>query len=271
MCLKNAIFSIYIYTHLCLKSQSWAIIQPGFFHSLTPCLCRHGTGWWHLGQHLGSSRRPGWFFNDNSCLSLLQVNLKAPIPFMKRAPVFSLWKTLCLREWSWEQFCVRTKEIWEPSAIEVIPPSLLTPCPCHFLPAGARTSLILWCADSESWDVAKFCCSELNELVEKDHRAGGDTGGGASSWEGRRDGRAGPSCFGGNWALNSLHPVKSHRDADEHLLIHWMSPGGMSCSQTRCPTEFWDWVLFCLCFAVINCRNSGLQRNIPSLHTQFAA
>lgn len=43
-----------------------------------------------------------------------------------------------------------------------------------------------------------MCCSELNELVEKDHRAGGDTGGGASAWERRRDGRAGPSCFGGS-------------------------------------------------------------------------
>lgn len=41
-------------------------------------------------------------------------------------------------------------------------------------------------------------------------------------------------------ALNSLHPVKSHHDADEHLLIHWISPRGMSSSQTHCPTEFWD-------------------------------
>lgn len=36
MCQKNAICSIYIYTHLCLKSLNWAIFQPflPFFDSL---------------------------------------------------------------------------------------------------------------------------------------------------------------------------------------------------------------------------------------------
>lgn len=90
MCLKNAIFSIYIYTHLCLKSLS--CFSAWFFPFIDSLAVQ--TQVVALGQHLGSRRRPGWFFSDNSCLSLLQVNLKAPIPFMKSTSSFSLCKTL---------------------------------------------------------------------------------------------------------------------------------------------------------------------------------